>query len=532
MLNTTRLCVIIIIACIITPIGVGFMMPSSVTQEKEYITGDAATITNDIRNTQNDYFGEYKGDLNNSGWGLYIGLNDYIDYAVYSMMKTSTPKINAYDDTSHGGFRVGATYKANIQTNVSPYVDWVGYAYYMIYNGSDAAKLTLSYTDGTTITQTGISEAIYFPSNNLLVLDGTEMDLNPEIQYTVSTPAAADTEYHRYVKMVDYFNDITAGANIEEGQTTYWQNGYLNNEIIINAQLEPTASFRFGDFTVSRASNGFITVSRSIIGGSQSVSIGSFNQICLDLATDGLTIYGLSEAEISANPLTRITTETVWPYSYSMQPFERLAFTGINTEDDGEALLNLYIYSAYIKVGTYQATANKDIDMKNYYGNSMIGYSVRFYNASTVRSGAYLEVAGEKFDIYSGGKIVYKGLEYNLTGTIFSIVKDGLNFYAYINGEVIDGADQSQWTSVDLKGNWGSIGMSIAPMTASSYDQYNWTAGLFSINEKQFAGIGLAVAALSFAGCAFIGKRSGEKVFWLLIVSGCCAAFYATILLS
>jgi len=532
MTRTPRLCILIIVICIITPIGIGFMMPQTISQDREYNTGTVSTISSDIRNVENDYYGEYTGDLNNSQWGINPGLYEGITYIEQSTSPNSTPAIRSIDDTANGGFRIGTTIYDHIETNVYPYVTWTRYAYSMNYFGTGATKLSLIYSEGgVTHYYVGYTTAIYLPSLNKLILDSTELELNREIQYTVSTSSVANTQYHHYIKSVDNYNVITSGVNINEGESTYWQNGYTNYAITVNAAMSPGASFKMGEFTFSRGSDGFLTVTRTVPGETQSMEMGSFNQISILIDEDGLTVSGLSSAAISDNPNNRVIVKQQWPYDYSLGAFDKLQFQGINTEDGDTGLLTIYVYSTMIMVGKYEATENFTIEMKNYYSTNMEGYAIRFFNASTVSEDAHLQIAGHDFLLYSGGKIVYDGIEYSLTGSTFTVVNDGVNFFAYLNGVSIDGLDQSIWSQVQLLGNWGSIGVSIAPMTSSVSDRYEWTAGLFTLSEKEFAGIGLLAAVASFVLAALIGRRSGEKIFWLLITAGCCGTVYLALLL-
>lgn len=531
--KTGKLCCLIITLCIIVPMGVGFVMPSSVSQETTYSPGEASNLTNDIRNATSNYYSDYYGDMNNAGWGiLYQGLWDGMK-PIKVGMEPETSVNNVKSTVYPAGFPEPTPYTPSITTKHTPEGLATNIYYSMVYTGSNATKLSLQkyVNNAVAETTTGITTAVYVGAENKLVLDGVE--LQPDYSdattyYKVITVSTADTIFTKYTKQPQNFVVITEGFNIEEGESTYWRNGYENSEAVFNMIMLPNCSFEIGGVTVSRSATGLL----SATFGGETVNVGNYANAAISFAEDGITIMGLSAGELYENPYNR-AVQTIYKENWAVTvPFKTISLSGINTENGDTDLLQLYCYSAAIKIGSYSSTVDKQLDISGYWAG-MKGYTIRFSNGTTIGLDASLTVAGYTFDLYpKTATIVYNGVSYNLTGATITIVNDGVKFFGYLNSvNITEDLNQAAWTEIDFDGHWGSIGLSAAKMVASNSDQFNWLAGTFNLSIQEFAGIGLLTAALSFVAAAFIGRRSGMKVFWLMVTSGCVAAVYLVLFL-
>lgn len=524
--KTQKQCLLVITISIIAPMLAGFFLPQSTTTETAYETGQISTITNDLRNSETDYYGNYSGEMNNSQWGSYPGFNDNVHFIETTNQPNSTPLSSVTTET--GGFTIdinGAPAAVDsIDTDESYFTD---YCYQMIYTGSDSNKLSVAdYRYGVPVYSSGHESVAYYPSAGKFYVDGEEQPSEYR-RFVALSNSPSDTNYITHKHSTTEYAVLSSGVNVNQGMTATWQNGYVNSSVQIVASLEKTASFMLENITFLRDSSGLVTVSDL----SGTARIGNYPQILISISEDnGITVSGLAAASLSTDPSSRIiTTKTLSAFSISI-PFSTLSVTSINTVSNDQDLLALYVCQAAVKMGSYKSTNDVTVKMADYYPE-LKGFSIRFNNGSTVGSNAKLTVCGHVFDVYSNGSVVYDGIEYNLTGTIISVVNNGVDFWAYINGVAIKDASQDSWSIVELSGNWGAIGVSIAEMQANSYDHFDWTAGMFALNQKEFAAIGLLAASLMFVIAAFIGRRSGEKMFWLLITSGCCAAVYLVLLM-
>lgn len=534
MSNTAKLCAMVITLCIITPLGIGFIMPSSVTQETTYTPDQSSNITNDIRNAESNYYADYYGEMNNAGWGiLYHGLWDGMK-AIQTGMEPVTSVHNVKSTVYPSGFPEPTPYSPFIKTRVTPEGLSANLYYSMEYTGTGATKLSLEkYVNGSVAeTTTGITWAVYVGADNKLILDGVE--LQPDYSddttyYKVITDNISDTIFTKYTKQPQNYVVVTEGFNVIEGESTYWRNGYENSEAVFNMIIEPNCSFSIGGVNVNRSASGLLTVEYN----GDSRSIGNYANFSMVFNEEGVIVMGLSAGDLAANPYARaVYTLELFDWQPLQIPFEKISLTGTNTENGDDDLLRIYCYSSAIKAGSYASTVDKSLDMSGYW-EGMKGYTFRFSNGTTIGLDAALTVAGFTFDLYpKTATIVYNGISYNLTGTTITIVNDGVKFYGYLNSvDISEELDQSSWTDVELSGHWGSIGMSAARMIGNNSDQFNWLAGSFNMSVKEFAGIGLLTSALAFVGAAFIGKRSGMKVFWLLVTTGCVSAVYLVLFL-
>lgn len=527
--KTAKLCCLVLTLCIITPMGIGFMMPSSANQEIQYVAGNPADITKDIRNSTSDYYGDYYGDSNNSMWGVIQGLSN-VTYLVTTSTPTSTPVVDS--DSQTGNF-----HNDDQDTSMSTSdADFIEYAYSMTYSSLLAGALVLTITttvDGQTTTEQeyGIYTAYWLKASGKLVIDGSTIVLSdhPNSTYAVSSTDAANTTYTIYSQSTSEYADISGGISLANGTTTYWRNGYSNEEVVFNAIMQPNCSFSIGSYVLERSASGIVSITYSPpMPPSTTEILGNYSNIAVKFNEDGVTIYGLTAADLNTNPMPRVVTSknmSDWPVTI---PFTAMNITSTATED----LLQLYCWSAAIKVGSYESTVNKSLDMSGFWPD-MKGYTLRFTNGSTIGNDAQLTIAGYTLDLYpKQGTVVYDGVSYPITGLIITVVNDGQKFYAYLNSSDISSElDQAQWTKVDLNGHWGSIGLATAKMESRTADSFNWLAGSFNLSIEEYAGIGLLTCALTFILTAFIGRRSGEKVFWLLVTSGCVGAVYLVLFL-
>lgn len=531
MSKTAKLCAMVITLCIVVPLGIGFMMPVSSTQETTYHEGEIRNITSEIRNATDNYYGAYYGDNNNAGWGLYYNFWDGITPVQHGMDPVTSVTYRVHSDYPQG-FPEPTPYSPFIKTKHSP--EGLGNANYsMIYNGTGTTKLSLEkYVDNVLAeTTTGYTSAAYLQQSSILYLDDVKMQLDyndTHTYYKVITESTADTTFTKYSNQPQNYVVVTSGFYLDEGAMTYWQNSFDNEEAIFNMIIKPGCIFDIGGVTVSRSIEGVLSMTKD----GDTRDVGNYENAAIIFNDDGVTMLGLSAADLATNPNTRILQSvTVQDWAVSA-PFERLQLVGTNTESGATKLLTLYCYSANIKVGTYSSTIDMDLNVSGYWAG-MKGYTIRFTNGTTIGNDATLTVAGFKLDLYPRtATIVYNGVAYALTGATITIVNDGVRFYGYLNNaNISDDLDQAEWTEIELGGHWGSIGMDAAQMMASNSDNYIWKAGLFNLDVHQFAGIGLATAALAFVGAAMIGRRSGEKVFWLLVCTGCVGAVYLVLFL-
>lgn len=527
--KTGKLCCLILTLSIIIPMGVGFIMPSSVSQETNYTPGESSNITNDIRNATSDYYSDYFGDNNNSLWGLYPGLSN-VKYLIVGETPTSTPIITA--DTNTGYFD-----DADQNTSMSTAnADFDKYAYGMEYTGGitpGALIYTHTYTeDGQTVIdqEYGVYSAWWLRTQGKLIVDGEEIEIKASDTYAVSSSDLANTNFTIFEQDSSLYADITGGINLANGVSSYWYNGYQNSEVVFNMIIQPTCSVTIGNCIIERSLSGLVSMTYNLTA--ETIELGNYSNISLKINEEGITLSGLSAADLNVNPASRTITSILKEDWHWYTPFTRVLISSTNTVSGDNDLLQLYCYSAAIKVGSYASTVDKQLDMGGYWAG-MKGYTIRFSNGTTIGLDASLTVAGYTFDLYpKTATIVYNGVSYNLTGTTITIVNDGVKFYGYLNSmNITEVLDQSQWTEVDLNGHWGSIGLSAARMVASNSDQFNWIAGTFNISVQEFAGIGLLTSALMFVAAAFIGRRSGMKVFWLMVTSGCIAAVYLVLFL-
>ena len=525
-MNTKRLCILIIVICIITPLGVGFMLPQSTEKVTEYNTGVTSIISSSIRNNVSDYTTEYYGDYNNSLWGTMPGISGYV-YWDTTNNKNSTPVI-----VSNTGYPGLLKWDYNYIDSSMAYFSGPGYGMsYGSQDGSTRITVKLTAADGTSTIRTGVGSATYIPAAKAVKIDGDLLYIEAKGSCKITTADQTKTTYILYQNSSNTWKDTSAGIGLIEGYgSTYWQNGYSNYAVVSTISMDPESSFTYAGVTIDRSSYGLVTAAY----GTTTLQIGNYNQIMIELNEDGMTIHGLSAGEISSNPYPRVVNTRVLEEDLGLQwPIQSIEVTPIDTQTAGyDFKCRIYVYSAEVVVGQYESTIDKTINMEDYYPN-MDGFAMRFSNGSTVSEGAKLVIAGVTIPIKRGGIITYDNIDYSLTGMIISIVNDDNGTqYVTLNDIKLTDIDMADWNLVDLQGDWGSIGVSISEVTGSVRDVFHWESGLFALSMQTYAGIGLAAAAGSFVLCAMMGRRSGEKVFWLMVVSGCCAAFYAVLLIG
>lgn len=588
-MQTSKLCAIAVLMCIITPLIAGYMWPSDVEEHTGYETVESSIITDQYKNSEMSVYGAYRGDLNNRYWPTTgYNLDPYeqeTDIAVSSapafylptgyqnsiVTASSSPgqynTIKQFYETSVTATHYSAPdcyavriSGSGISLDPSQAPDWAETAgdlavnimywypnFYGVYDSLGTGHNYVIFSNGEVMEADGLRFQIlgsayaraYLPQTRGVIEGG--MPVDKPLYYVSSTPHEIHTGYGNYV----------------------WSNSYTNSGVdflLSTASLQNNIglTFDFPDIyslTIVRVANEiyYATPEAAETGGvtARISSIQAAPYVWIHYSYSGdLEINALSGLSSWIDPYyaqRAILSQTV-KLSVPAETFDKVLI-GFNTNytlPTQAPYPLVYCASAWIPNGTQKAIEDEFIAGYNYYDGldwqlslgspSTLGDFIQFgyydYTDDVIRSAYYASspLTGSEFTItnYAGEQKTYS-VRYLEILAIQSA--DGVLNHrdVYFNGELVF-TGVSNTFGVTLGGIWNTV-LTIYDVDPYQYDVYNWTAGLFSIGVKEFCLIGLATAVLMFVALSLYARRrsGGLNMIALGITLGIVGAIYIII---
>lgn len=585
-MQTSKLCAIAVLMCIITPLIAGYVWPSDVEEHTGYETVDSSIITDQYKNADMPVYGAYRGDLNNRYWPTTgYNLDPYeqeTDIAVTSAPAFYLPSgyqnsivtasqspgqyntIKQFYETSVTSTHYSAPdcyavriSGSGISLDPSQAPDWAETAgdlavnimywypnFYGVYDSLGTGHNYVIFTNGEVMEADGLRFQIlgsayaraYLPQTRGVIENS--LPVEKPLYYISSTPHEIHTGYGNYV----------------------WSNSYENSGV---------------DFIVSTSSfqnNVGLTFNFPDIYSITLVRVGdSFYYATPDMADVGEVTARLSTIQaapyvwlhynysgvLEINPLSGLSS---WIDPYYAQrailsqtvkldvpsgTFDKVLI-GFNTNytlPSQSPYPLVYCASAWIPNGTQRAIEDEFIGGYNYYDGvnwqlslgspSTLGDTIQFgyydVDSQSVIAGAYASssMSGSNFTI-----INYAGEEKTYSVRYLEILAiqsaDGVYNHRdiYFNGELVF-TGVSSYFGVTLGGIWNTV-LTMYDVDPYQYDVYNWTAGLFSITLEEFCLIGLATAIFMFIALSLYTRRrsGGLNMMALALTLGIVSVIY------
>ena len=542
MVSTKGLCCTIALLCVVVPIIVGHVMPSGSTDDNiGYESGNRVNITSDLLNS-----GDYTFTTSTALTNNYRMVQEY-------PVKTSTtvspiPAYGAVTTTTHAG---------------DSYIDFLGdYNTYTVFEPTSMVEDNFvisipggGHIRGTTVSwNPAINELIFYNVQDYPIIVPQEAFIN-KIYCTYEYVSKQRTVSLTNFVQPDYGAKIGYSSTI--GYPTTWNNGNYNTGVSF---IITDSSYGSGDWGcmlyITSVDPGYtagdaeppleFTIHIGVTDGKWNITkypgaedaetrvLGSFKQVLLTL--DGLsnsaTLTGLVyNSNLTVSPEGRemgsVTVSEIYRddpdviYSYYPESIEFNASTANR--------MTVYCSSANIITGSQPVIKDNHVSLSNYFPGKSFSYeisSVGIYGSSlTVSPGMAInqtpvEDRSITFTDIDGNEHTEK-----VNGLIILAVYDAdtSRYTVSVNGYVIQEAAAS--VGMSFGGEWLFTGM-IYEVTEYTYSTYEFDFTKLNVSHNEYCLIGLITAALTFVAAAMVGKKSGTKVIWSMMISALAAIIY------
>lgn len=176
-------------------------------------------------------------------------------------------------------------------------------------------------------------------------------------------------------------------------------------------------------------------------------------------------------------------------------------------------------YDNLVKSGSTLGIINAAINGNSYYPDG--SWQITLKAPSTI--GNNIGIAGEFFEIVNGMITIGEETIPIRNMSIFAAGNGDNTSNVYANGVLV--ASNVYNPAVMLGGMWNTT-IILADMDSYTYWTYTKDAGGFGLDVVGFCTVGLITSIGAFLGAVIAGKRSGGRFGLLALVAGICAAFF------
>lgn len=580
MASTGKLAFIIVLMCVIVPIGAGFLTPSDAVERTTSVSGDSIDLTSSLENTTAPVFTSYTGAYNNA----YIF--DYsAEYPTWAEPVATTKSTNSHpvyveiarsdmtvSESGWTSWSSAITYAGNITAETYA----LGLVDLRSNSASDYAYLSVpvrtSAVSGivTLYTSVWASRTVAVSELDSLLPAITSYTTIAFWAYASGTASTTDT--------APLYADPSSGyylSNSSGSQSWDWYNGFRNSyaAFIVTIPSSMTGSsveMKMGtyDLYIMRSSDS-LYVSFALAEG----EAGQSKAIAGGLDTNA-TIRTLLEIDSDSGTIT-VTNLAGWngsgdyqsymAGSASFQIYLDEYFTSLNFEStipQGVAnhLLTPQLRCVSTRSAVYETPAmeNVTIDTRNYWpdnlyvmnltGTTLFAHSdgPSFNTAFSIDTAFVVDkraTVDHRADTISLGTVddsgAYAVRAFPVSDIVIASYLDDSGYQFTVNGCYLAYADpdtgvatvygkdmESPTYCVLALGDLWDTNVTITHMEESKTTEYKWTPGTFNIDMGTYCLIGLATAVLMFLLCGLTGERSGSKVAVLAMVSAICGLVY------
>ena len=507
MVNTKGLCAAIALFCVIVPLIIGHCMPTGSVEKTGYKSDNIVNVSSDLENVSMPVYQEIISDNNNVPL-IQMQPVDYDD--VNSTIPALTRSYHYVTDTS-----------AITISSLSNMAE-----YQMI---SDPFSMS---SGGETYS--GIQDVYVIPDMYLVATyqNGDSFIIKAS-NYTGVTLTPSGT-YNRYDFTVSgHYVDITKGGLFGAGAASkpIWANGFSNSRVGFLMEVNGAAHFKV---TVSSETDSYsfgINYNNSAKWELQDnypsggVKLGDFKQVYLEIdnAAGEVRLSALTRSDnLNTSPEGRI----IKTISLSKQLTGDILTISSTV---GSGYVKAVCYNAFVAMGTQPIISNNALSLDSYYSGktTMTEFSgIAFYgdslqlpgmdSAATVTDGqiTYNDVGGQSHTTSIRESLLI--CEYDEESQKYSVIYD--------DNLIAENVAESDLDIV-FGGDW-LLNVYLRSASTYTYDEYIFSFSTLNISHNEYCFIGMMTAVLAFVIAAFIGKRSGEKATWCLLIAALGFAIY------
>lgn len=204
-----------------------------------------------------------------------------------------------------------------------------------------------------------------------------------------------------------------------------------------------------------------------------------------------------------------------WSTAWALQPIRTF-----NAAFDGDGWYpSLIAYNNFLPAGTQLGIVNAEIRGNEYYPDGSWQLTIR--QPSTI--GSAIAIGGETYEIIAGN-ITIQDLEVPVRNMAILATGNGDGTSnVYVNGELV--GERVAGPTVTMIGTWNAS-IILADMNSYTYYTYDKEPGAFGLDVVGFSAVGLLTSVGAFLACALASRRSGGGFAILALVALVCAAFF------
>ena len=523
MVSTKGLCCTIALLCVIVPMIVGHIMPADRLDDQiGYESGSRVNITSDLINSGDYVAAESISVLNN-----------------YDLLQASPVQ------TSGTITSIPALGPISTTTHAAGTIDLSAYTLYTEFEPAEyvESNFTITTSDGSN----GYTYFTWDPANNRLIAytpgDYPEIitgytSISAAFSYvtreqTLSTTVFVQPEYGSYIKTsaITWNNgSYNTGATFIITDNNYNSGNWSGTFRItsIDPEYNPSESEAPLEIIVSF---GVSSGSWFLTANNQTVNLGTYKQVAIRLngQSNSISMSGLVydpnlNASIAGRELASISISPVYEdepdVTYSYYP-ESIAISG-----SANGRMVVYCSAANVITGSQPVIKDNRVGAGLYFPDHT--FSVEL--SSTAIYGSTLTISGMEPLAVDGNKITFTDLNdeehtERINGLILLATYDSTadNYDLFLNGYPIK--ENTNNTNIEFGGMW-NLTVMIYEVTEYTYSEYVYNFSTLNISHNEYCLIGLITAVLSFVAAAMIGRRSGTKTIWCMLIAGLAFIIY------
>lgn len=522
MVSTKGLCCTIALLCVIVPMIVGHVMPADRLDDQiGYESGSRVNITSDLINSGDYVAAESVSVLNN-----------------YDLLQASPVQ------TSGTITSIPALGPISTTTHAAGIIDLSAYTMYTEFEPAEYVETNF------TITTAGGSDSYatlsWDPANNRLI--AYNINNYPEIitgytsisaafsyvtrEQTLSTTVFVQPEYGSYIKTsaITWNNgSYNTGATFIITDNNYNSGDWSGTFRITSVDPEYNPSEDEAPLEII-VTFGVSSNSWFLTANNQTVNLGTYKQVALRLdgqsnsiSMSGLVYNANLNTTIAGRELAAVSISPVYEddpdVTYSYYP-ESIAISG-----SANSRMVVYCSSANVITGSQPVIKDNLIPASNYFPDHT--FSVEL--SSTAIYGSKLTISGQELAV-DGNKITFTDLNdeehtERINGLILLAVYDSTtdNYDLFLNGYPF--REDTVNTNIQFGGMW-NLTVMIYEVTEYTYSEYVYNFSTLNISHNEYCLVGLITAVLSFVAAAMIGRRSGTKTVWCMLIAGLAFIIY------
>lgn len=526
-MKNARLCVAIVLMCIICPILIGYAMPADQVERTQYSVDSTSNISSGLYNSDIPAYSNYNDTFNNM-FAFSVSYTNLSSMLLSETEETTTTVGGwpALGESTHQTVTLSGT--TIDYEDLSSHIEQG--AVFATYNGSGTAFFSNGEYTATGLAIFPTTQQMYLYNigqvpNRVPVINVTGQTL------TVTSTGPFDTTFglDSYVQAEDSSGNPlyavpSSGVQIPNTYSQGWSNTFVNGSIRVIVKCDESATLNF-----YRTSTDYDSLSISVSGGDLNVSMDGIDH---NLGSTSVYPYVLVEYDSKNGMLnvSGLSGMTSFTDDYS----DKIGNSTDYTIDEGSFYMftirgsgSYYVASASIQSGVTNAMKDVTLTPRDYYPDGAWALSFRgvaIYGDSITLTGNGRSI---ELDIQDGRVQANDALgivgDLPVSGLVIQRVFNDYDGSPVVtlNGQAIN----MDVDSITFDGTWVPA-LYLSHLSASTYNEYSWLPGNFGLDQTGFCMAGIMTAFCMFLAVALYGRVSGEKTALALIVSAICGAVF------